>query len=115
MIDIFLGDSSRRQSLEMLWGGGTGERVKELLNHGMMMLNISTLTERRFSEPKITDKDREKVTKMDKYELRGKKAPSPLEKTLLYLNTDDDVSDSESLARFVKLKKKAENKILYFI
>jgi hypothetical protein len=44
---------NRRQSLDtLLWGGPTTERVKELLSHGMMMLNISSLTERRASEPR---------------------------------------------------------------
>ncbi|KAG8040003.1 hypothetical protein G9C98_001521 [Cotesia typhae] len=69
------GNSARRQSLDMLWNTGTGERMKELLNHGMMMLNISSLTERRSS-----------------------KVPSPLEKTMNYLNPDEETSDSESLA-----------------
>ena len=46
---------NRRQSLDtLLWGGPTTERVKELLSHGMMMLNISSLTERRASEPRAT-------------------------------------------------------------
>lgn len=53
------------------------------------MLNISSLTERRNSEPKAPE---EKV--------KGtKKIPSPLERTLTYLTTEDDTSDSESLAR----------------
>ncbi|KAL6261874.1 hypothetical protein P5V15_006958 [Pogonomyrmex californicus] len=92
-------NSSRRQSLDMLWSGGTGERVKELLNHGMMMLNISSLTERRSSEPK-TDKerDKDKSEKSEKSEAKGKKVPSPLEKTMSYLNADEETSDSESLA-----------------
>jgi hypothetical protein len=47
------GNLNRRQSLDtLLWGGPTSERVKELLSHGMMMLNISSLTERRASEPR---------------------------------------------------------------
>lgn len=91
-----LANSSRRQSLDMLWGGGTGERVKELLNHGMMMLNISGLTERRSSEPKTSERDKEKF---EKSESKGKKVPSPLEKTMTYLNADEETSDSESLAR----------------
>ncbi|XP_032672012.1 guanine nucleotide exchange factor rei-2-like isoform X2 [Odontomachus brunneus] len=90
--------SSRRQSLDMLWSGGTGERVKELLNHGMMMLNISSLTERRSSEPKTAERDKEKSEKSEKSETKGKKVPSPLEKTMSYLNADEETSDSESLA-----------------
>ncbi|KAL0107135.1 hypothetical protein PUN28_015568 [Cardiocondyla obscurior] len=88
--------SSRRQSLDMLWSAGTGERVKELLNHGMMMLNISSLTERRSSEPKTVERD--KSEKSEKSEVKGKKVPSPLEKTMSYLNADEETSDSESLA-----------------
>ncbi|XP_011861474.1 PREDICTED: uncharacterized protein LOC105558416 isoform X2 [Vollenhovia emeryi] len=88
-------NSSRRQSLDMLWSGGTGERVKELLNHGMMMLNISSLTERRSSEPKTVERDKDKSEKL---EVKGKKVPSPLEKTMSYLNADEETSDSESLA-----------------
>ncbi|XP_014477158.1 PREDICTED: uncharacterized protein LOC106745769 isoform X2 [Dinoponera quadriceps] len=91
-------NSSRRQSLDMLWGGGTGERVKELLNHGMMMLNISSLTERRSSEPKAAEREKEKSEKSEKSESKGKKVPSPLEKTMSYLNADEETSDSESLA-----------------
>ncbi|KAK2588960.1 hypothetical protein KPH14_001814 [Odynerus spinipes] len=91
-------NSSRRQSLDMLWGGGTGERVKELLSHGMMMLNISSLTERRSSEPRTNEKDKEKSDKFEKTESKGKKVPSPLEKTMTYLNADEETSDSESLA-----------------
>lgn len=46
------GNLNRRQSLDTLrWGGPTTERVKELLSHGIMMLSISSLTERRASEP----------------------------------------------------------------
>ncbi|XP_066597203.1 uncharacterized protein [Prorops nasuta] len=89
------GTSSRRQSLDALWSAGTGERVKELLNHGMMMLNISSLTERRSSEPKTTERDK---YKSERLEVRGKKVPSPLEKTMSYLNADEETSDSESLA-----------------
>lgn len=52
------GNLNRRQSLDtLLWSGPTTERVKELLSHGMMMLNISSLTERRASEPRaVPDK-----------------------------------------------------------
>lgn len=96
---VISANSSRRQSLDMLWSGGTGERVKELLNHGMMMLNISSLTERRSSEPKIVDRDKDKSEKSEKLEVKGKKVPSPLEKTMTYLNADEETSDSESLAR----------------
>ncbi|CAK9833633.1 SH3 domain-binding protein 5-like [Anthophora retusa] len=91
-------NSSRRQSLDMLWSAGTGERVKELLNHGMMMLNISSLTDRRSNEPKTVEKDKEKFEKCEKVEGKGKKVPSPLEKTMTYLNADEETSDSESLA-----------------
>ncbi|XP_076182260.1 uncharacterized protein LOC143154224 isoform X2 [Ptiloglossa arizonensis] len=91
-------NSSRRQSLDMLWSAGTGERVKELLNHGMMMLNISSLTERCSSEPRTIERDKEKSEKSEKIEGKGKKVPSPLEKTLTYLNADEETSDSESLA-----------------
>lgn len=91
-------NSSRRQSLDMLWNAGTGERVKELLSHGMMMLNISSLTERRPSEPKTAERDREKSERAEKAEGKGKKVPSPLEKTMTYLNADEETSDSESLA-----------------
>ncbi|XP_029175905.1 uncharacterized protein LOC114944253 isoform X2 [Nylanderia fulva] len=91
-------NSSRRQSLDMLWSGGTGERVKELLSHGMMMLNISSLTERRSSEPKTAERDKDKSEKSEKLEIKGKKVPSPLEKTMSYLNADEETSDSESLA-----------------
>ncbi|XP_017761541.1 PREDICTED: uncharacterized protein LOC108551785 isoform X2 [Eufriesea mexicana] len=91
-------NSSRRQSLDMLWSAGTGERVKELLSHGMMMLNISSLTDRRSNEPKIAERDKEKSEKSEKTEGKGKKVPSPLEKTMTYLNADEETSDSESLA-----------------
>ncbi|XP_076653090.1 uncharacterized protein LOC143359196 isoform X2 [Halictus rubicundus] len=91
-------NSSRRQSLDMLWSAGPGEKVKELLSHGMMMLNISSLTERRSSEPRTVDKDKDKSEKCEKLEGKGKKVPSPLEKTLTYLNADEETSDSESLA-----------------
>lgn len=96
---IFLANSSRRQSLDMLWNSGTGERVKELLNHGMMMLNISGLTERRSSEPKTGERDKNKSEKSEKSEIKGKKVPSPLEKTMSYLTADEETSDNESLAR----------------
>jgi hypothetical protein len=47
------GNLNRRQSLDtLLWGGPATERVKELLSHGIMMLSISSLTERRASEPR---------------------------------------------------------------
>lgn len=101
MFSIFAANSSRRQSLDILWAGGTGERVKELLSHGMMMLNISSLTERRSSEPRVTEKDKEKADKAEKAEAKGKKVPSPLEKSMSYLNPEEETSDSESLARFV--------------
>ena len=85
----------------MIWNSGTGERVKEFLNHGMMMLNITNLTERRFSEQKIVeiDKNKENPEKSEKIEFKGRKVPSPLERTLNYLNAEDETSDTESLSR----------------
>ncbi|KAJ3649178.1 hypothetical protein Zmor_020933 [Zophobas morio] len=82
--------SSRRQSLDNLLGP-TGEKVKEIFSHGMMMLNISSLTERRNSEPKpgLTE---------DKTKTSAKKIPSPLEKTITYLTAEEDNSDTESLS-----------------
>lgn len=38
---------SRRQSLDTLLWNPTSERVKDILNQGIMMLNMSSLTERR--------------------------------------------------------------------
>ncbi|XP_044263916.1 SH3 domain-binding protein 5-like isoform X1 [Tribolium madens] len=82
--------SSRRQSLDNILGP-TGEKVKEIFSHGMMMLNISSLTERRNSEPKpgLTE---------EKTRSSAKKIPSPLEKTLTYLTAEEDNSDTESLS-----------------
>ncbi|XP_039298643.1 SH3 domain-binding protein 5 isoform X2 [Nilaparvata lugens] len=85
--------ASRRQSLDTLIMGSlaTGERVKELWSQGIMKLNISSLTERRSSDPR-TDKPTAGHS-------LSRKAPSPLDKSLLCLNADDDMpSDSESLA-----------------
>ncbi|XP_058791579.1 uncharacterized protein LOC131664470 isoform X2 [Phymastichus coffea] len=90
-------NSSRRQSLDVLWNSGTSERVKELLSQGMMMLNISNITERRFSESKLAEIEKEERIEKDKVEIKGKKVPSPLEKTLNYLNAEDETSDSESM------------------
>jgi hypothetical protein len=58
------GNLNRRQSLDtLLWSGPTTERVKELLSHGIMMLSISSLTERRASEPRAApDKQEEDNT-----------------------------------------------------
>lgn len=56
-----------------------------------MMLNISSLTERRNSEPKQCAAENKSG---------NKKLPSPLEKTMTYLNVDDDNSDTESLSRY---------------
>ncbi|XP_021933504.1 uncharacterized protein LOC110836541 isoform X2 [Zootermopsis nevadensis] len=97
------GNLNRRQSLDtLLWGGPTTERVKELLSHGMMMLNISSLTERRASEPRaVPDKVEQdnKISAEGKGSILTKKVPSPLEKSMTYLNAEDDsTSDSESLA-----------------
>lgn len=73
--------------------GPTGEKVKEIFSQGMMMLNISSLTERRNSEPKVPlIEERSKSANV-------KKLPSPLEKTLTYLTLEDDNSDTESLSR----------------
>lgn len=86
---------SRRQSLDNLLGP-TGEKVKEIFSQGMMMLNISSLTERRNSEPK-----NEMGDEREKPKGGSKKIPSPLEKTLTYLTAEEDSSDTESLSRFV--------------
>ncbi|GJQ85295.1 hypothetical protein Trydic_g15928 [Trypoxylus dichotomus] len=96
--------TSRRQSLDNLLGP-TGEKVKEIFTHGMMMLNISSLTERRNSEPKagITE---------DKGKGSGKKLPSPLEKTLTYLNIEDDNSDTESLSSVDMLNEEQINSLM---
>ncbi|XP_054279862.1 SH3 domain-binding protein 5-like isoform X2 [Macrosteles quadrilineatus] len=87
------GNNSRRQSLDTLILGGlaTGERVKEIFSQGIMKLNISSLTDRRSSEPKFEKSN---------VKLPGtKKVPSPLEKSMAYLHPEDDsTSDSESLA-----------------
>lgn len=83
--------SGRRQSLDNILGP-TSEKVKEIFSQGMMMLNISSLTERRNSEPKVG------ITE-DKSKSSSKKIPSPLEKTLTYLTVEDDNSDTESLSR----------------
>ncbi|XP_023711952.1 uncharacterized protein LOC111866854 isoform X3 [Cryptotermes secundus] len=97
------GNLNRRQSLDTLrWGGPTTERVKELLSHGIMMLSISSLTERRASEPRAAPDKLEQdnmITAEEKGSNLTKKVPSPLEKSLTYLNAEDDsTSDSESLA-----------------
>ncbi|XP_044007592.1 SH3 domain-binding protein 5-like isoform X1 [Aphidius gifuensis] len=93
-------NSSRRKSLDTLWNGGTtSERVKDLLNQGMMMLNISSLAERRSSEPKASDNPDSPVKTFEKVDFRGKKAPSTLlDKSMSYLNADDETSDCDSLA-----------------
>nr|CAD7399745.1 unnamed protein product [Timema poppensis] len=91
------GALNRRQSLDALWTGPATEKVKELLSHGMMMLNISSLTERRGSEPLVEDQP--DITSEVRTTSQTKKVPSPLEKSLTYLNAEDDsLSDSESLA-----------------
>lgn len=96
----FSDSPSRRKSLDVLWSGGTTtERVKDLLNQGMMMLNMSNLSERRSSEPKAMDNCDSPIKKNEKFDLKSKKAPSTLDKTMSYLNTDDETSDCESLAR----------------
>ncbi|XP_074042564.1 uncharacterized protein [Leptinotarsa decemlineata] len=84
-------NGSRRQSLDNILGP-TGEKVKEIFSHGMMMLNISSLGERRNSEPKVgLTEDRSKNGS-------SRKIPSPLEKTMTYLNIEDDNSDTESVS-----------------
>ncbi|KAK3927751.1 SH3 domain-binding protein 5-like [Frankliniella fusca] len=98
---------SRRQSLDTLLWNPTSERMKDILNQGIMMLNISSLTERRSSEPR-TEKPSNlpggtlsPMTGMDQSTLTTrplKKIPSPLEKSLTYLNAEDDsASDTDSL------------------
>lgn len=64
----------------------------------MMMLNISSLTERRNSEPKTELSD-------ERARNTVRKIPSPLEKTMTYLTTDDDNSDTESLSRYARATK----------
>lgn len=92
------GNNSRRQSLDTLILGGlaTGERVKEIFSQGIMKLNISSLTDRRSSEPKF---ERSSV-RLPATSISSKKVPSPLEKSKVYLHPEEDsTSDSESLAR----------------
>lgn len=95
-------ESSRRQSLDNLLGP-TSEKVKEIWSQGMMMLNISALTERRNSEPRAG------ITEGGK---GSKKLPSPLEKTLTYLNVEDDTSDTESLASVDMLNEEQINSLM---
>ncbi|XP_034229970.1 uncharacterized protein LOC117638907 isoform X2 [Thrips palmi] len=97
---------NRRQSLDTLLWNPTSERMKDFLNQGIMMLNISSLTERRSSEPRT-----EKPINVPRSTLNPitgiettivprhlKKIPSPLEKSLTYLNAEDDsASDTDSL------------------
>lgn len=92
----------RRQSLDNLLGP-TSEKVKEIWSQGMMMLNISALTERRNSEPRAG------ITEGGK---GSKKLPSPLEKTLTYLNVEDDTSDTESLASVDMLNEEQINSLM---
>ncbi|KAK9504368.1 hypothetical protein O3M35_010716 [Rhynocoris fuscipes] len=85
----------RRQSIDTFISGGlaTGERVKEILSQGIMKLNISSLSERRNSEPRRPTSNIKK---------KGKKAPSPLDRAQHLSNTDTDdaggSSDTDSLA-----------------
>lgn len=97
-------NSSRRQSLDNILGP-TGEKVKEIFSQGMMMLNISSLTERRNSEPKLG------ITE-DKGKLGSKKLPSPLERTANYLTAEDDSSDTESLASVDMLNEDQINSLM---
>lgn len=69
--------------------------MKEIFSQGMMMLNISSLTERRNSEPKVPMTE-------EKSKINIKKIPSPLEKNLTYLTLEDDNSDTESVSRYLK-------------
>lgn len=66
--------------------------MKEIFSQGMMMLNISSLTERRNSEPKIPMTEEKSKTNV-------KKIPSPLEKNHTYLTMEEDNSDTESISR----------------
>jgi hypothetical protein len=61
---------------------------------GIMKLNISSLADRRGSD-----------TRLPGLGGGGKKQPSPLDRTLTYLNPDDidSTSDTESLARYIIL------------
>ncbi|RZC32669.1 SH3 domain-binding protein 5 [Asbolus verrucosus] len=97
-------NSSRRQSLDNILGP-TGEKVKEIFSHGIMMLNISSLTERRNSEPKpgLTE---------EKSKTSAKKIPSPLEKTLTYLTAEEDNSDTESLSSVDMLNEEQINSLM---
>uniref|UniRef100_T1HP46 Uncharacterized protein n=1 Tax=Rhodnius prolixus TaxID=13249 RepID=T1HP46_RHOPR len=85
----------RRQSIDTFISGGlaTGERVKEILSQGIMKLNITSLSERRNSEPRRAASIIKK---------KGKKAPSPLDRAQHLSNTDTDEaggsSDTDSLA-----------------
>lgn len=100
---------SRRQSLDNLLGP-TGEKVKEIFSQGMMMLNISSLAERRNSEPKS-----ELLDEKEKVKAASKKIPSPLEKTLTYLTAEEqDSSDTESLSRFVAVVGFCKSNSFYF-
>jgi hypothetical protein len=94
-------NSSRKQPLDLLWNSGTGERVKELLNQGLMMLNISNLTERQSCDSKVleNEKDKNKIEKIDRIEFKSQKIPNSVEKTMNYLNAGDETSDNESLIR----------------
>lgn len=97
----------RRQSLDNILGP-TSEKVKEIFSHGIMMLNISSLTERRNSEPKLG------ITE-DRPRSSTKKIPSPLDRTLTYLNVEDDNSDTESLSRFDKIKTSLFLFLMFFL
>ncbi|KAE8749001.1 hypothetical protein FOCC_FOCC004168 [Frankliniella occidentalis] len=98
---------SRRQSLDTLLWNPTSERVKDILNQGIMMLNMSSLTERRSSEPRAEKPSNlsagtlNPMSGMEQSTLTTrplKKIPSPLEKSLTYLNAEDDsASDTDSL------------------
>ena len=83
----------------MLWSTGTVERAAELLSHGIMMLDIGNLSERFRGDGKNIEKSDKSEKSCEKTESKGKKVPSPLEKTMTYLNPDEETSDSESLAR----------------
>lgn len=65
-----------------------------------MKLNISSLTDRRGSDPKCERPSSGSRLPPNPSSLACKKVPSPLEKSMIYLHPEDDsASDTESLAR----------------
>ncbi|KAJ8966333.1 hypothetical protein NQ314_003601 [Rhamnusium bicolor] len=102
--EVPFSNNSRRQSLDNILGP-TSEKVKEIFSQGMLMLNISSLTERRNSEPKVGLME-------EKLKNSTKKIPSPLEKTLTYLTIEDDNSDTESLSSVDMLNEDQINSLM---